>query len=894
VQSTSSSYSFTLATNRNLIANFTTNPTTNTVAAQANPANAGSVNGGGSFVTGSSVTVTATANGGYTFTNWTENGTVQSTSSSYSFILATNRNLIANFTTNPTTNTVAAQANPANAGSVNGGGSFVTGSSVTVTATANGGYTFTNWTEHGTVQSTSSSYSFILATNRNLIANFTTNPTTNTVAAQANPANAGSVNGGGSFVTGSSVTVTATANGGYTFTNWTENGTVQSTSSSYSFTLATNRNLVANFTTNPTTNTVAAQVNPAHAGSVNGSGSFVTGSSVTVTATASSGYTFTNWTENGTVQSTTSSYSFTLATNRHLVANFRANPTTNSLVTQTNSTTNTVATLANPANAGSVNGGGSFLTGSSVTVTATANGGYTFTNWTENGTVQSTSSSYSFTLATNRNLIANFTTNPIVYTVTPGAVTNGSISPNGPQTVVKGGSIAFTATPARDYLVEQWLVNGKLAQTGGAAYTLRGITNNKAVAVTFILNPKSLLTVLVSGHGAVNTNLDGQMLPVGKSYSITAAAAKGWMFATWLSNGVAVAGGAAHTFTMQRDLVLQANFVTNPFIAVAGTYQGLFYVTNNVAPQSSGCCNATVTSNGTFTAKLEQGLFSYTFSGQFTLTGQSSNVITRPGLSPLTVQLQLGLPGGALTGRVSDSHWTAELMADPVTYSRTNPAPQAGKYTLVIPGVDNSSTQPAGAGFASVTVDTAGNLSCSGVLADGTSFLSAGLVNSQGQWPFYAPLYAGQGAILGWLTFANNGDIGGAVLWVKPAQPAAPYYPAGFTNSAEAMGSAYRLTNGLPVLGFTDGQVSLAGENLPQDFSRQIRFGTENEIMDVAANRVAFTLATASGLLTGSVVDPQTGKPIAVKAMVLQNRQMAAGYFLGAGQSGKTVLAPAP
>ena len=60
--------------------------------------------------------------------------------------------------------------------------------------------------------------------------------------------------------------MTATANSGYTFTNWTENGTVQSTSPSYNFTLATNRNLVANFTANPVTNTVATQTSPANAG----------------------------------------------------------------------------------------------------------------------------------------------------------------------------------------------------------------------------------------------------------------------------------------------------------------------------------------------------------------------------------------------------------------------------------------------------------------------------------------------------------------------------------------------------------------------------------------------------------------------------------------------------
>ena len=208
-------------------------------------------------------------------------------------------------------------------------------------------------------------------------------------------------------------------------------------------------------------------------------------------------------------------------------------------------------------------------------------------------------------------------------------------------------------------------------------------------------------------------------------------------------------------------------------------------------------------------------------------------------------------------------------MADPVTYSKANPAPQAGKYTLVIPGVDNSSTQPAGDSFGSVTVDTAGNVSFSGVLADGTSLTSAGRVTSQGQWPFYAPLYAGKGSILGWLTFATNGDIGGQLQWVKSAQPTAPYYRAGFTNSTVAVGSVYRFTSGQPVLGFTRGQVSLAGGNLPQNFTHLVVFGTQNQVTDLTVNKLAFTLTTSSGLFTGSVFNPLTGKSMPVKVPCL-------------------------
>ena len=49
-----------------------------------------------------------------------------------------------------------------------------------------------------------------------------------------------------------------------------------------------------------------------------------------------------------------------------------------------------------------------FAAGSTNTVTATTNSGYTFINWTLGGTVESTSSNYTFTLGSNETLVANF------------------------------------------------------------------------------------------------------------------------------------------------------------------------------------------------------------------------------------------------------------------------------------------------------------------------------------------------------------------------------------------------------------------------------------------------------------------------------------------------------
>ena len=82
------------------------------------------------------------------------------------------------------------------------------------------------------------------------VVSFTTQPVVSqifTITATANPANDGTVTGGGTYNQGQSCTVTATANNGFTFTNWTENGNVVSTNSNYTFTVNSDRTLVANF-----------------------------------------------------------------------------------------------------------------------------------------------------------------------------------------------------------------------------------------------------------------------------------------------------------------------------------------------------------------------------------------------------------------------------------------------------------------------------------------------------------------------------------------------------------------------------------------------------------------------------------------------------------------------
>lgn len=146
-----------------------------------------------------------------------------------------------------------------------------------------------------------------------------------TVTATADPTTGGSVTGGGTFQHGQSCTLTATANSGYTFVNWTKNGTQVSTNATYTFTVTESAAFVANFTANPVNYTITVSANPSVGGTVDGGGSFIQGQNCTLTATASSGYSFTNWTENSSVVSTDATYSFMVTGDRTLVANFEQN-----------------------------------------------------------------------------------------------------------------------------------------------------------------------------------------------------------------------------------------------------------------------------------------------------------------------------------------------------------------------------------------------------------------------------------------------------------------------------------------------------------------------------------------------------------------------------------------
>ena len=80
----------------------------------------------------------------------------------------------------------------------------------------------------------------------------------------------------------------------------------------------------------------------------------------------------------------------------------------------------TINLMANPEEGGTVTGNGTYNQGATCTLTATANNGYSFTNWTKNGTEVSTDQSYSFIVTEDATFVANFSAlddDPLTYSI---------------------------------------------------------------------------------------------------------------------------------------------------------------------------------------------------------------------------------------------------------------------------------------------------------------------------------------------------------------------------------------------------------------------------------------------------------------------------------------------
>ncbi len=489
---------------------------TNTITATVSPIGAGTVGGAGDYPSNSICTLTASPNAGWGFKNWTQNGTQVSSSAAYNFTVKSNRTLVANFVPAYTVTTATA---PSYGGSASGGGLFNSNSTVTVRAVAASGFQFVNWTDSGTPVSVATNYSFTITGDRTLTANFAMLPQTALFDFDTSWPSVAPGQGMPSTQSNNLLTAAFSTIGG-SWSIQSRQTSVIGAPPSFAGNFLYPGNWWSSFQIQfsaPITNLAFDFLT----GDV--SSEYDTPSNVRITAYTNS--TATPAVGSGTAQGTwangaypdghinfSSATPFTIVTvDIAPIGVVSGLLFVDNIIAQraTAQAFNLIATTS-PTNAGFISGAGSYATGSTATVTATAKHGFDFSNWTENGTVVETLSTYSFTVTTNRTLVANFVTNP------PPQALGGTFYQlaNKPLAINIGDLMAFDYDADGDPV---YFISASTTTSNGLPLTTTATqilvpSNSVADTFSYIINDGNGDNATGTGHISIITNVTGQAL----------------------------------------------------------------------------------------------------------------------------------------------------------------------------------------------------------------------------------------------------------------------------------------------------------------------------------------------------------------------------------------------
>ena len=531
----------------------------------------GSVSGSGSFQYGSSPTISATPDTGYSFAGWTGDGVTDHNQSTTSVNMTQNRMISAHFVLRQIHKfLLTVEASPISGGTITGAGEYNAGEIAQITASPNIGYSFTGWTGDGVSDSTQTSTTVDMSQDRTISASFTINSYNLSVLGGSG----GSVSGNGSFNHGSYASITATPDTGYSFAGWTGDDVQNPLDKNTTILINDNRTVSASFTINSYDLSVLAGTG----GSVSGNGSFDHGSYASITATPDTGYSFAGWTGDDVQNPLDKNTTILINDNRTVSASFTINSYDLSVLAGTG---------------GSVSGNGSFDHGSYASITATPDTGYSFAGWTGDDVQNPLDKNTTILINDNRTVSASFTINSYDLSVLAG--TGGSVSGNG--SFDHGSYASISATPDTGYSFAGW--TGDDVQNPSDKNTTILMNDNRTVSASFIINSYDLSVLggtggSVSGNGSFNH---------GSYASITAIPDTGYSFAGWTGDGVLEPISPNTSVYMSEERNVSASFLINSYT---------LFMSSDTGGSVSGAGIFTYGSTPSISASPSNG---YTFAG---------------------------------------------------------------------------------------------------------------------------------------------------------------------------------------------------------------------------------------------------------------------------------------
>lgn len=506
---------------------------------------------------------------------------------------------ISTLTTNSSGTTITNIGDCSIGSSATGGvkeGTYYRDTQVTLTAkAAPTGYDFVGWYEGSNLVSTSLSFAVTLTANRTLVAKYKIK--SYTVNATSEDINKGTVSPAGQTVEhGANATVVATPKAAYNFAGWYNGTTKVSSNASYTFAVTANISLTAKFTIKTFTTTTANSTGGT--ASVNKS-SVEYGGSAIWTATPSTGYNFSKWSNGSTANPLTVS---NITANTHITPVFVLksytvtwNPNGGSVSPTSTTKTHgsTLGTLPTPTRA------------ADVQYT------YTFKGWFTAAT-GGTQVSASTTVTRNVTYYAQWTATLRSYTATFNG--NGGGTPS-PSTITKtyGSELGTLPTCSRTgYTFLGWYtassggtkISSATKITGTVTYYAQWSINS----YTLTFNPNGGTVTPTSKDLEYNSAYGTLPTPTRASdaqYTYTFA---GWYTAT--TGGTQV---TAATKMAAKDTTVYAHWTSNTrsyTVSYQTTYGTLNRTSQSVAYNSKGSCTLTMPDN---TAE-----FTYTFVGWYT------------------------------------------------------------------------------------------------------------------------------------------------------------------------------------------------------------------------------------------------------------------------------------